>query len=97
VPHIAEEIWERIGKPYSVHLQSWPQADAALAADDEVEIAVQVNGKVRDRLRLPPDASEATAREQALASALVRAHVEGKEIARVIYVPNRLLNFVIKG
>jgi leucyl-tRNA synthetase len=97
VPHIAEEIWERIGKPYSVHTQSWPKADTSLAADEAVEIAVQVNGKVRDRLLLPPDASEEDAKTRALASPSVSAYVGGKEIARVIYVPNRLLNIVVKG
>jgi leucyl-tRNA synthetase len=97
VPHIAEELWERLGKPYSVHTHAWPHADPALAADDEVEIAVQVNGKVRDRLRLPVDASEESAREQALASASVQQHTGSKEIARVIYVPNRLLNIIVKG
>jgi len=96
VPHIAEEIWERLGKPYSIHTQSWPRADAALAAEDEAEIAVQVNGKVRERLTLPVDAPEDMARERALESAAVRQHVQGREIARVIYVPNRLLNIVVK-
>ncbi|MEX2245711.1 MAG: leucine--tRNA ligase [Dehalococcoidia bacterium] len=97
VPHIAEELWEHIGKPYSVHTQSWPSYDASLAAADEVEIAVQVNGRVRERLTLPVDAPEDAAKEQALASPSVRAHVEGKEIVRVIYVPNRLVNIVVKG
>ncbi len=97
VPHIAEELWERLGNPYSVHTQTWPSFDAALAADDAVEIAVQVNGKLRDRLTLPVDAPEDAARAQAMASASVAQHVEGKQIVRVIYVPNRLLNFVVKG
>jgi leucyl-tRNA synthetase len=97
VPHIAEEIWARAGKPYSVHTQSWPAADASLAADDAVEIAVQVNGKVRERLLLPPGAAEGVARERAMASASVRSHVEGKEVVRVIYVPDRLLNLIVKG
>jgi leucyl-tRNA synthetase len=96
VPHIAEELWERLGKPYSVHTQPWPSFDAALAVEDEVEVAVQVNGKVRDRLMLPLDTAEDAARERALASAPVAQHVEGKEIVRVIYVPNRLLNIVVK-
>jgi leucyl-tRNA synthetase len=94
-PHIAEELWERTGKRYSVHVQPWPRADAELARADEVEIAVQVNGRVRDRLMLPLDAPEALARERALASAAVAQHVGGKTIARVIYVPNRLLNLVV--
>ncbi len=97
VPHIAEELWARLGMPYSVHTQSWPPFDSALAADDAVEIAVQVNGKLRDRLMLPVDAPEDAARQQAMASAAVSSHVEDKEIVRVIYVPNRLLNFVVKG
>jgi leucyl-tRNA synthetase len=97
VPHIAEELWERTGKPYSVHTQRWPAFDAALAADDEVEIAVQVNGKVRERLTLPLDAPEDAARDRAMASANVAQHVAGRKIARVIYVPNRLLNIVLKG
>jgi len=96
VPHIAEELWQRIGGEYSVHTQTWPAYDASLAALDEVEIAVQVNGKVRDRVTLPTDAPEDVAREGALASERVRPHVEGKEIVRVIYVPNRLLNVVVK-
>ncbi|MDP9237551.1 MAG: leucine--tRNA ligase [Chloroflexota bacterium] len=97
VPHIAEELWERIGKPYSVHTQSWPRFDAELAAADEVEVPVQVNGKVRDRLMLPLDAAEDDARDRALASASVQQHIAGKEIARVIYVPNRLINIVVRG
>ncbi|MEX0750774.1 MAG: leucine--tRNA ligase, partial [Dehalococcoidia bacterium] len=96
VPHIAEELWERRGGAYSVHTQTWPQYDASLATDDEVEIAVQVNGKVRERLTLPLDAPEDVARERANASPNVWQHVEGKEIARVIYVPNRLLNIVVR-
>ena len=96
VPHIAEELWHRIGREYSVHTQQWPAYDASLAALDEVEIAVQVNGKLRDRVMLPTDSTEDVARHQALASERVRPHVEGKEIERVIYVPNRLLNIVVK-
>ncbi len=96
VPHVAEELWQRIGGEYSVHTQTWPAYDASLAALEEVEIAVQVNGKVRDRVTLPTDAPEDVAREGALASDRVRPHVEGKEIVRVIYVPNRLLNVVVK-
>ncbi len=95
-PHIAEELWARLGRPYSVHTQSWPEFDPALAMEDEAEVAVQVNGKVRDRLLLPRDAAEDVARERALASEAVAAHVAGKDIARVIYVPNRLLNIVVK-
>ncbi|HEY7802424.1 MAG TPA: class I tRNA ligase family protein, partial [Dehalococcoidia bacterium] len=97
VPHIAEELWQRLGEPYSVHTQSWPSFDPALTVEEQVEVPVQVNGKVRERLSLSPDASEDVARDQALASPRVVPYVEGKEIVRVIYVPNRLLNIVVKG
>ncbi len=97
VPHIAEELWARAGKPYSIHTQSWPSFDAALATEDQVEVPVQVNGKVRDRLTLPRDTAEDVARDRAMASPSVQAHTEGKELVRVIYVPNRLINIVVKG
>ncbi|HZP56864.1 MAG TPA: leucine--tRNA ligase [Dehalococcoidia bacterium] len=95
-PHIAEELWSRLGKPYSVHDQRWPSYDPALAEEEQVEIAVQVNGKLRDRLTLAPAAPEDVARERAMASERVAPHVEGREIVRVIYVPDRLLNIVVK-
>ncbi|MGI8927103.1 MAG: leucine--tRNA ligase [Tepidiformaceae bacterium] len=94
-PHIAEELWERAGKRYSVHLQSWPQFDPELARDDEIEVVVQVNGRVRDRLVLPPGAGEEEARAAAMASARIREWLDGKEPRRVIYVPGKLLNIVL--
>ena len=63
-PYVAEELWERLGMPYSVHHQSWPTYDPALTQDDAVEVVVQVNGKVRDRLLLPVDLPEAEARDR---------------------------------
>jgi leucyl-tRNA synthetase len=96
-PHIAEELWARLGKPYSVHNQRWPEHDASLAAADEVEIAVQVNGKLRARLTLPADAAEADATERALAEPSVAAAIAGKPIVRVVYVANRLVNVVVRG
>ena len=94
-PHIAEELWERRGRPYSVHQQLWPEFDESLVVEETVEVVVQVNGKVRDRLTLPADASEDDARTRALASEKVRGWVEGKEPRRVIYVPGKLLNIVV--
>ncbi|MBF6601168.1 MAG: leucine--tRNA ligase [Dehalococcoidia bacterium] len=96
VPHIAEELWERLGEPYSVHTQRWPEFDSALTAQERVEVAVQVNGKLRDRLALAPGAPEALARDQALASERVAPHIAGKQIVRVIYVPDRLVNVVVR-
>jgi leucyl-tRNA synthetase len=94
-PHIAEELWERLEQPYSVHFQSWPKFDAELARDDEVEVVVQVNGKVRDRVALSPSASEEDARAAAFASAKVAEWLDGKPTRRVIYVPGKLLNIVV--
>ena len=95
-PHIAEELWARTGRPYSVHTQAWPAANAALAAQDRAEVAVQVNGRVRDRLELAVDADEATARAAAEALPKVAEHLAGHEVVRVIYVPGRLLNIVVR-
>ena len=95
-PHIAEELWERTGHEYSVHRQAWPEYDPALTVRDTVEIAVQVNGKVRARLAVAPDATEDAAREAAQAEPNVAGQLEGREVIRVIYVPGRLLNLVVK-
>jgi len=94
-PHIAEELWERLGKPYSVHLQAWPNYDPALAAEETVELVVQVNGRVRDRLVVPVDISEDEAVARARATERVQSYLAGKRIERVIYVPGRLVNFVV--
>ncbi len=93
-PHIAEEIWMLRGHPYSVHQQSWPQADEEAAAEDEITLVIQVNGKVRDKIRAPADVDETTARQLALASESVQRHLQG-EPKKVIYVPGRLINFVV--
>jgi leucyl-tRNA synthetase len=95
-PHLAEELWERSGRPYSIHNQRWPEWDAALAAEEEITLVVQVNGKLRDRIQVPVDIGEAEAKELALASAKVRAHLEGKQVQQVIYVPGRLVNVVVR-
>ncbi len=94
-PHIAEELWTRTGHSYSVHQQRWPVADPALAAEDEVEIVLQVNGKVRDKLTVPADADERQLRDLALRSERVQGHVDGKTIRKVIVVPGKLVNVVV--
>ena len=94
-PHITEELWERRGRPYSIHTQPWPSFDEDLARQEEVEIVVQVNGKVRDRLTLPVDASEDEAREAAMALDRVATLVGADGPKKVVYVRGRLLNFVV--
>ncbi|MBX6753173.1 MAG: leucine--tRNA ligase [Thermorudis peleae] len=95
-PHITEELWERLGKPYSIHQQPWPTWDPALAAEEMVEIVVQVNGRVRDRLLVPATISEAEVVEQAKASERVRPYLDNQDIERVVYVPGRLVNLVVR-
>jgi leucyl-tRNA synthetase len=94
-PHIAEELWERTGRPYSIHRQSWPGWDEDLAREDEVTLVVQVNGKVRDRIAVPAWIDEGRAKELAIGSETVRKHIEGAEIRRVVYVPGKLVNIVV--
>jgi leucyl-tRNA synthetase len=94
-PHITEELWERRGCDYSIHTARWPASDPGLARDEEIEVVLQVNGKVRDRLILPAGANEAEARAAAFASPRIREWLGGKEPKRVVYVEGRLLNIVV--
>ena len=95
-PHIAEELWTvHLGKPYSVHQQSWPQVDEAAAKEDSIEIPVQVNGKVRDRVVVPAEAGENEIRSAALASEQVQKYLEGREPRKVIVANRRLVNVVV--
>ncbi len=94
-PHIAEELWSRLGKPYSIHNQAWPEFDAELAKEDEITLVVQVNGKVRDKLTVPADIGEDEARELALSSEGAQRFMEGKPPREVIVVPGRLVNIVV--
>jgi leucyl-tRNA synthetase len=94
-PHIAEELWEKSGRPYSVHQQSWPAFDADLAADEIITLIVQINGKVRARIEAPADITEEAAREVALADDNIRRHIGEKEVRKFVYVPGRLVNIVV--
>jgi leucyl-tRNA synthetase len=94
-PHIAEELWAQIGGPYSIHQQAWPIADVDIAADDVIELVVQVNGKVRDKIMVPADVTEDTAKAKALSNDKVQAALNGDAPQKVIYVPGRLVNIVV--
>jgi leucyl-tRNA synthetase len=94
-PHIAEELWERVGGPYSVHQQSWPEFDPELAAEEQITLIIQVNGKVRDRVEVDADIDEEEAKALALASEKVQRYLDGGQPADVIYVPGRLVNIVL--
>jgi len=94
-PHLSEELWERLGGKDSIAYEPWPSYDDSLVRDDEVEIGVQVNGKVRGRVTLARDASEETAMAAALEQDNVKVHVVGKEIRKVIYRPAQILNIIV--
>jgi len=102
-PHIAEEMWEGLGHGGGLLAEDaqrkgprWPVADPALAAREELEIPIQVNGKLRSRVIVAPGVSEAELRQSALADERVRALIDGREVVKVIVVPERLVNVVIK-
>jgi leucyl-tRNA synthetase len=95
-PHISEELWVRTGQEYSIHQQAWPTWDEELAAEETITIVVQVNGKVRDRFDASSDISEEQAKAQALATPGVQKHLDGKQPHKVIYIPGRLVNIVVK-
>ncbi len=94
-PHLGEELWQRLGATESLAYEPWPAFDPALVKDASAEIGVQVNGKVRGAVTLALDAPEATAREAAMADPKIASHVEGKTLKKVIYVPGRILNFIV--
>ncbi|HVN61613.1 MAG TPA: leucine--tRNA ligase [Gaiellaceae bacterium] len=93
-PHIAEELWQRLGHE-RLWEHPWPQADPALLEHETFELVVQVNGKVRDRFEVPADAAEDELVERAKASAKVSAHLDGREIRKTIVVPQKLVNLVV--
>ncbi|HLU83767.1 MAG TPA: leucine--tRNA ligase, partial [Trueperaceae bacterium] len=96
-PHIAEELWERTGHADSVHLQAWPDFDPAALVEDTIQLAVQVNGKVRGQIKVPATADEATVLAAARTEENVARHIAGQTVVREIVVPGRLVSFVVKG
>lgn len=93
-PHLAEELWRELGREGSVLDAAWPESDARLAKEDTVEIAIQVNGKVRDRLRIPKGLPRGQLADRARQAERIRALLAGKSVRKVIEVPDRLVNFV---
>ncbi len=96
-PHLAEELWEKLGHQESVSKTGWPVYDEKLAADDEVTIVVQVGGKIRDSFIVPVDMPRDQLEKLSLEREAVRKWINGKEILKVIAVPNKLVNIVIKN
>ncbi len=95
-PHLAEELWARRGKPYSIHQQRWPTYDEAALVEETMTLPVQINGKVRGRVTLPVDADEETIKAAALAEPNVRRHLEGKTIVKIIVPKRKLVSIVAR-
>jgi leucyl-tRNA synthetase len=94
-PHIAEELWARIGNSFSIHQQQWPSFDPDAAKEEEITLVLQVNGKVRDRILVPAEISDEEARQLALANEGIQRFLAGKEPRKVIVVSGRLVNVVV--
>jgi leucyl-tRNA synthetase len=96
-PHISEELWSRRGRPYSIHQQPWPAFDPALVVADMIELPVQVDGKLRDRLSVAPDTAPEEIERLVLASERVQAYLKGRAPRKVVQIPGRLVNVVTPG
>ncbi len=94
-PHLAEELWQKLGHTASIVRAAWPEADPELLKSDSVTVVVQVNGRVRDRMQAAAGLAESDALAAALELPNVKAHLDGKAVRKVIYVPERLLNLVV--
>ena len=95
-PHIAEELWNVLGHPQTLAYEPWPTYDPALLVEDSVEVPVQFNGKLRSRIVVPADSDAAALEAAARADEQVRKNLEGKTIVKVVAVPGRMVNFVVK-
>ncbi|MGE5485607.1 MAG: leucine--tRNA ligase [Ignavibacteriales bacterium] len=95
-PHMAEELWQKLGHPESVHLQPWPHYDESAIKADRVTIVVQVNGRVRDRIEVDADASQGELEKAALCSERVKRFIEGKSVDKVVVVKGKLVSIVAK-
>ena len=95
-PHLAEELWEMLGHGDGLWTVGWPKFNAALAKENEVEIVVQVNGRVRGKLKVEAGLSDAGLVSKALADPAVAGHVANKHVVKQIVVPNKLVNLVVK-
>ena len=95
-PHIAEELWAVLGHTTTLAYEPWPEADPALLVEDTVEVPIQVSGKLRGKIVVPAGLDAAALQAAAEADAQVRRHLEGKTVVKVVCVPGRLVNFVVK-
>ncbi len=96
-PHIAEEIWHKLGHTQTLAYEPWPEYDKDLIKEDTVEIPIQVNGKLRGKITISVNSGDKEILEQARKEEKILPHISGKQIVKEIYVPGKLINFVVKG
>ena len=96
-PHLAEELWEILGHKQTLAYEPWPSFEETKIAEDTVEIPVQVNGKLRGKVQVPSGADQSAIQKTAEADETIAGYIEGKTVVKVIVVPGRLVNFVVKG
>ncbi|MCB0305340.1 MAG: class I tRNA ligase family protein, partial [Calditrichaeota bacterium] len=95
-PHIAEELWHKLGNRQTLAYEPWPDFSEAYLEEDTREVVVQINGKLRYKLQLPASLSKAETEQQAMASERIQELVAGKQIVKVIVVPDKLVNIVVR-
>jgi leucyl-tRNA synthetase len=95
-PHLAHELWEVLGEKGSLLRAPWPKYDPALAKEEEIEIPVQINGKLRSLIVVPADSSKEVIYERALADEKIKSTIAGKQVVKVIVVPGKLANIVVR-
>ena len=93
-PHIAEELWEKLGHSDTISYEAWPAYDEGKLKDDEIEIVIQINGKVKTKLMVPADVTKDILEQMAMDDDKVKAQIDGKTIRKVIAVPGKLVNIV---
>jgi leucyl-tRNA synthetase len=96
-PHLAEEIWQALGHTDTLAYEPWPAYDESLIAESEVEIPVQIKGKVRAKIKVPADADQSHLEKIARDDSRICELLDGKEVVKTVVVPGRLVNFVTKG
>ena len=94
-PHITEELWHQLGYTESVHKQQWREADPSASVVDEITLVVQIMGKTRGTIQVPAASDKAALEKYATESEIAQRYLEGKEVKKVIVVPNKLVNFVV--
>jgi leucyl-tRNA synthetase len=96
-PHIAEELWQILGHDNSLAYETWPTYDESLLVEAEVEIPIQINGKVRAKIKVPADADKTAIEDLARSDPRACEFLDGKQVIKTIVVPGRMVNFVVKG